>query len=382
MAMMKNIGVAILGLAVFIGTIGKVCPPLFFNLPFPLSIIFWASTGNSVPPYFMPEPWLGDETESWMKDGDLVVATGTKSGTTFMLYCAHQIRTKGKDTNDELFPDVSVTTPWPDMRQDRWGTWANQKDRLNTTKFRGREMRYYWDHPSYPFRIFKSHYVPGILPVRKKGGKKIKYLAMVRNGIDVAASMTTFFTAHTEQFRNVWGGFPPAIPAEALNSDEPPESVKGIMPGNNLEAIYFGYVKGWWPYRDDPNVLMLHYSNVRKDLKGTVAKLAKFLEVDLTWKELNTITKSCSLEHMKKDDKVGRFSYTMPLSRDKFWDAENDTVLTEGSMTRTGYVGKGQQMFTDAVIEKWRKAEEEQFGHDPAMLKWAREGGEFPPVEV
>ena len=42
--------------------------------------------------------------------------------------------------------------------------------------------------------------------MRKKGGKKIKYLAMARNGIDVAASMTDFYSSHTDEFRKLWGG--------------------------------------------------------------------------------------------------------------------------------------------------------------------------------
>lgn len=40
-------------------------------------------------------------------------------------------------------------------------------------------------------------------------------------------------------------------------------------------------------YRNDPNVLLLHYANVRKDLKGSVAKIADFLEVELTAEELD-----------------------------------------------------------------------------------------------
>jgi hypothetical protein len=41
-------------------------------------------------------------------------------------------------------------------------------------------------------------------------------------------------------------------------------------------------------YRNDPNVLLLHYANVRRDLKGSVAKIAYFLGVDLNEEELNT----------------------------------------------------------------------------------------------
>ena len=40
----------------------------------------------------------------------------------------------------------------------------------------------------------------------------------------------------------------------------------------------------------------------------------------------------------------------------------------------------GGSIFSDKVVAQWKKAEEDEFGHDPALLKWAREGGEFPPV--
>ncbi len=40
----------------------------------------------------------------------------------------------------------------------------------------------------------------------------------------------------------------------------------------------------------------------------------------------------------------------------------------------------GGSIFSDKVVALWKKAEEDEFGHDPAMLKWAREGGDYPPV--
>jgi len=306
----------------------------------------------------------------------LVVATGAKSGTTFMLYCTHQIRTKGKDINDDLWPDVSITTPWPELRQSRAGTWAEQKDRYNTTILSdGKEMKYYWDNPAYPMRIFKSHYGPPTLPVRKEGGKKIKYLAMTRNGLDVLASFVPFYTSHTDKFRRVWGGFPPEVPTENGVCDESCQVVKDLLPGGVLSQTYFAYVNSWWPYRNDPNVLLLHYSDVRKDLKGTVTKVAQFMDVKLTPTETSKVTKRCSLEHMKK---VDRFSYNMPLNTDgDLWDNEKDTIMHPGSMTVKGGVGTGAARFTNRVKELWMKAEEDSYGHDSALLKWAREGGPF-----
>jgi len=199
-------------------------------------------------------------------------------------------------------------------------------------------MKYYWDNPTYPFRIFKSHYAPPVLPVRKKGGKKIKYLAMTRNGIDVAASMNLFYSSFTQEFRNMWGGWP----GDAVKGADPPQAVKDLLPGGPIESFHFGYAKGWWPYRNDPNVLLLHYTDARKDLKGHVAKIAKFLEVDLNEKELETVTKRCSLEHMKKVDK---FNYQMPLNKEKGVFAVND-----GAMTRKGGVGIGEEICSLATM--------------------------------
>ena len=116
-----------------------------------------------------------------------------------------------------------------------------------------------------------------------------------------------------------------------MKGADPPRSVKDLLPGGPIESFHFGYAKGWWPYRNDPNVLLLHYTDARKDLKGHVAKIAKFLEVDLNEKELETVTKRCSLEHMKKVDK---FNYQMPLNKEKGVFAVND-----GAMTRKGGVG-------------------------------------------
>ena len=40
----------------------------------------------------------------------------------------------------------------------------------------------------------------------------------------------------------------------------------------------------------------------------------------------------------------------------------------------------GSSKLSDKVVAQWKKAEEDEFGHDSAMLKWARGGGEYPPV--
>ena len=127
---------------------------------------------------------------------------------------------------------------------------------------------------------------------------------------------------------------------DSYDGDTPPTAARYLLPGGFLSEFYFGYVKKWWPYRNDPNVMLLHYSNVRKDLKGHVAKIARFLEVELTEEELEIITERCSIDHMRKANK---FKYLMPLNTDKrVWDANNDTILKSGTLVNKGEIGKGR----------------------------------------
>lgn len=144
-----------------------------------------------MPPHFSTDAWEVDEARTWLKDKDVVVAVAAKSGTTWMLYCSHQIRIKGSDEFN--FTDVSYSTPWPDFIQVPGESWKDQKPRFETAVIPeegGKTLKSFYDNPAFPFRIFKSHFAPvesgGVLPVT--AFPKVKFLAMARNGLDVVAS--------------------------------------------------------------------------------------------------------------------------------------------------------------------------------------------------
>jgi hypothetical protein len=217
-ALSKFITSAILAVAIGIGTIAKYKPELFFKIPH-YGFIVWAMSGGAMPPFFMRGPFEEGKTD-WLKDGDVVVSVAAKSGTTWMLFYSHQIRVKG---NDEEFPyrDVSLSIPWPEFVQTPGDNWEIQKEKLNTTILPdGTLVKNYWDHPSYPFRVFKSHNhaesfgsLIGGLDDRDKSRKKknIRFLAMARHGLDQVASMTPFLVSQSDEFRKLWGGFAPNL---------------------------------------------------------------------------------------------------------------------------------------------------------------------------
>ena len=370
-------------IAITAGVVNKVKPTLFMALPFPISIILWAECfGNEMAPYFMPDAWSDEEIKTWTKPGDLIVSVGAKQGTNWMLYCTHQIRMKASEDADDLFLDVNVATPWMDLRQSRHGSWQEQKDRYNTTiiSSTGKQYNYYWDNPRYPFRIFKSHYAPketdgGVLPITTN--RQLKFLGMVRNGLDIANSLILFFNDTTDDFRNLFGGFPPKSPPGDTLEDTAHKRINELLPGNLLDFVYFEYAKRWWQMKEEPNVLLLHYADAKRDLKGTVKKLAKFVEVDLTDEEVDKVTERCHIDHMRtiKD----KFGYIMPLNLDDSFDNEKSRILIPGAVVRDGYIDNTHKHpFTDKHREDWKNAEEKVFGEfDPNLLRWAREGGPF-----
>lgn len=213
-----------------------------------------------MPPLTSNEPYK-EGNRDWLKQNDVILSVGMKSGTTWMQFCAHQIRVKG---DDEKYPfkDISLTTPWPEMMQSPDNTWDIQRELMNTTVLPdGTLMKDQWDHKDYPFRIFKSHNIAedfGDLI----GGDKVKFLAMSRNGLDLAASLIAFLRSFTHDFRKLWA-MPPFIAPSSF-------SFTRLLPNGSLSIAYFDYVNSWWKVRHEKNVLLLHYTDAKKDLSGKI----------------------------------------------------------------------------------------------------------------
>jgi len=362
---LSKIAIFVAAISITFGSIAKLAPQLFFKIP-NVGFIFYAMTGNILPPYFTTD--MFDKPEEWLKDGDVIVSTGAKSGTTWMLFCSHQIRVKG---NDEKYPfvDASVATPWPGLIQTPGDKWKDTWSKLNSMSLEdGTPLKQYWDHPDYPFRVFKAHDVPeemGTL-IGSDSSVKVKVLAMSRNGLDVVTSLTPFFQKHTDEFRKLWGGFPP--PGKDDLNEEARDRLQQVMPGGMFAHLYFKYVNSWWEYKDASNVLLMHYSDAVKDLEGTVDKIADFYGVSLNKKEKATVVEKCSFPYMKKHKHM--FNYKLPLNPNF-----KGTVMENGAIVRKGVNGDGKVMFTEEEQALWAKAEEQMFGDDPDKLNWARHGG-------
>lgn len=353
------------------GNLVKQKPEVLLKVPHVGFILFVIAGGNGgyVPPFSNNTAYQPENFRTWARDGDVIVAVAPKSGTTWMLYCADAVRRKGDDSVGLPYTDVMYTTPWLEMVQEPGMTFEQNRELYNSTVLPdGTRLKDYWDHPAFPFRIFKSHFGPrqgdgqsyaDVLPIREHS--KVKYIAAARDPLEVAKSLLGFFANHNDAVRDLWGGFPPAY-------DSVEAVLKDLMPGGNIYPLYFPYVRSWWEFKSDPNVLLMHYRDMTTDLSAVVDKLSAFLGVPLTAAEKAKVEQKCSFKHMKEIS--ASFDYRMPLN----------TMGVETFMKPATFINKGKSgekvEISQELKEQWRQAFETELP-DPKMRRWALEGGDF-----
>jgi len=50
-------------------------------------------------------------------------------------------------------------------------------------------------------------------------------------------------------------------------------------PQNDMQnASYWDHLTSWWPHRDDPNVLLVFFEDLKTDLEGCVRRIAAFMD--------------------------------------------------------------------------------------------------------
>lgn len=324
-----------------------------------------------MPPFADNDQYKAENFRGWARDGDVIVAVGAKSGTTWMCYCCDAVRRKGSDEVGLPFTDIMYTTPWLEARQYPGQPWSERRELYNTTVLpNGKKLKDYWDNPAFPFRVFKSHFRPqhdgghpyaDILPIRVF--PKVKYLAAIRNPYEMFASWYAFVFNHRDPFRVMWGGFPPEYP-------DIDSAAKDLLPGGNSYSLYFPYVRAWWAFRNEPNVLLMHYTDMVKDMDVLVTKLSAFLGVDLAAQEKEQVKTKCSFQQMKQNAEM--FDYIFSLNTDI------GPVLKPGSIINKGKSDSGgAKAELSAETTKLIQEAMEFELKDSALREWALNGGPY-----
>lgn len=50
----------------------------------------------------------------------------------------------------------------------------------------------------------------------------------------------------------------------------------------------------WWEHRNDANVLFVHFADLKKDLEGSIRRIAKFIDFPIDESKFPQIMEHCS----------------------------------------------------------------------------------------
>ncbi|XP_031330695.1 sulfotransferase family cytosolic 1B member 1-like, partial [Photinus pyralis] len=139
-------------------------------------------------------------------------------------------------------------------------------------------------------RVIKTHLPFSLLPRRtREGGDIPKIIYIMRNPKDVFISYYHYSRA--------------ALGWRASKE----ELAKVFMGGPIFYGPYWKSVLGYWNLRHSPNVLILKYEEMIKDLRAVIRRTCEFLEMEpLTHEQMEKLCRHLSFNSMKDNGAVNR----------------------------------------------------------------------------
>jgi hypothetical protein len=253
---------------------------------------------------------------------DVFVATFVKSGTNWMMQIAHQLAFHGEGDFDHIHEVV----PWPD------------------TVLMG-PMRGYaipiedpavWMASPEQKRVIKTHFGWELVPYSEDA----RYIMVIRDPKDIFVSSYFFFLKN--------GMIGPVAPSVDTWLD------LFLSDGFFINGSWAVNTAGYWAQRHRNNVLICSFKAMRRDLPGTVRRVADFLDMDASEEVIARVCERSSVDYMKRNDDKFRTWKMIP------WGQETH-------MVRKGAQGGSSELLSVAQqrrIDDYFRSELKRLGSD------------------
>lgn len=201
---------------------------------------------------------------------DVFVMTYAKSGTNWMMQIVHQLIHHGKGE----FNHIHDLVPWPDavlmspmMRH--YAVPLEQADSWQTAPERK--------------RVIKTHFNWELIPYSEEA----RYIAVIRDPKDL------FVSAYFFMKDSGMGAAMPGVDTMYRVFLAGKLMLGGSWPAN---------AAGFWAQRHRPNVLVVSFKSMKRDLEGTVRRVAGFLDIDVPNEVIREVCEKASFDYMKRID--------------------------------------------------------------------------------
>jgi aryl sulfotransferase len=123
---------------------------------------------------------------------------------------------------------------------------------------------------------------------------------------------------------------------------------------------YWENLRTWWEIRDLPNVMLVHYAAMTRDLAGQMRRIAEFLGVTMDEADWPNVLEYCSFDWMKRNA-----TKSVPLGG-AFWDAGAQVFINQGRN------GRWNEQLTAGEKEEYERLAVEKLGAQCA--RWLATG--------
>jgi aryl sulfotransferase len=184
-----------------------------------------------------------------------------------MTQICHMLRTRGSMASLEPGKEITEVCPWDSMAID-CGQDAGAAQVAKP-------------------RVFKSH------ESRAHVAAGAKYIYVARNPLDA--------------FVSFWKFLPPYMGLKHGDVDEEAFAA-AIFAGASHSGQIWDHFLGWWEARNDPNVLWVCFEDLKQDLRGQVARVARFMELpDVDDELLDLVSSRASFDFMSSPEASHHF---------------------------------------------------------------------------
>ncbi|XP_047715707.1 amine sulfotransferase-like [Prionailurus viverrinus] len=191
-------------------------------------------------------------------------------------------------------------------------------------------------------RLFATH-LPYYLVPRGLKNKKAKIIYIYRNPKDIMCSYFHFSKNVTLQVTSSFEEF-----------------MEQFLEGKVLGSLWFDHIKGWYEHKSLFNIQFLMYEEVKKDLKGSLSKVCKFLGKELSEEEMDSIVRQATFQNMKYD----------PRANYKNIIKTRYGLEAKGHFLRKGTIGDWKNHMTVEQNERFDKIFQRKMKDFPLKFIW------------
>ncbi len=236
------------------------------------------------------------------RNDDVIIATWAKAGTTWMQQIVGQLVFDGAAK-----VNAQKLSPWVDFRLNSDQAFVDLEAQQNR-------------------RYMKTHLPADALVISPLA----KYIYIARDGRDAVWSFfnhqANFSEDRFKAINDAWGD---AGPKFERGAGDIRRFYRDWLDRDGYPAWpFWHHVRSWWEIRQAPNVKLIHFNELKRDLEGNVRTIAEFLGMEKSERILRKVTRHCTFDWMKAHSEL------VTPGGGTSWTGGADTFIYKGTNGR------------------------------------------------